>query len=570
MTAKPCRRSFLRILMLGTALAGMSGTRGYAAAPRRPNIITIILDDVGYSDLGCFGSEIRTPHIDALAQRGLRYNRFDTKALCSPTRASLLTGRNNHTVNFPNVPDAAPTGAYAADAFQLPKNAETVAQALQRVGYATWNVGKWHLAPLAEMRKDGPRESWPLQHGFDYFYGFPRGWTDQYRPELVENNGHINPQLPGDYHLSRDLVDKSISLIDRHMTGAPDAPFYLNLAFGAAHAPIQVPAEYANRYDAIYSRGWDWVRETRLARMKRMGVVPKDTILPSRNPGDRAWSELTEDEKVVFARYMAVYAGFLEHADEQVGRLLQHLAAKGLEKDTIIVLISDNGAAGEAGPKGDFEHLYAPNRLTPAQQRTRLSELGTGKTQAEYPRPWAMAGVTPLRRYKVWPFSGGTRTPMIFAWPGVVKDPGAIRSQFVDVIDIAPTLLEAAGTRFATSINGVAQIPVAGRSIMHSLRSSRAPAARRTQYVEVNSGRAITDGTWRAVATHECGKGYEEDRWELFNLETDFSENFDLSQKYPGKLREMKALWQREWDRYNSGPLQLPNARQCFVAKMQD
>jgi arylsulfatase len=535
--------------------------------------VTIVLDDVGYSDLGCFGGEIRTPSIDGLAQHGLRYNHFDTKAVCSATRASLLTGRNCHTVNMPDVPDVAAVGGpgeFAADAFHIPRNAAGLAEELKRAGYATWAMGKWHLIPMDQLDEKSSQDCWPLQRGFDYFYGFARGWTDQYRPELVENNRYIHPELPADYHFSTDIVDRSLAMIDSHRARSPRQPFYLNLAFGAAHAPLQVPREYADRYDSIYSQGWDVIREQRFERMRQIGIIPRETVLPPRDADDRAWAQLSEDEKVVFARFMAVYAGFLEHADEQIGRLLSHLRACGLESNTLVVLLSDNGAASEAGQTGSFDGLYRPNKLTPAQERARLAELGTAKTEAEYPRPWAMACSAPLRRYKLWPYAGGVRTPLIVSWPGVIKDPGAVRHQFVDVIDIAPTLLEAAGTRFANTIAGVQQIPVAGRSFLATLMRPDAPPPRTVQYFELRGNRAVTSGPWRAVAMHECAVAYESDRWQLYNLAEDFSEARDVSAQHAAKLREMQELWRREWLKHNAQPLQPPAAVICTMSQFFD
>jgi arylsulfatase len=565
------RRGFALSLLGTTALsvnfAGRALARGNGTSS--PNVITIILDDVGYSDFGCFGSEIRTPSIDRLALEGLRYARFDTKAVCSATRAAMLTGRNSHTVNMPDVPDAAGLTSGAAKMFDIPSNAENIAQALKRHGYATWAIGKWHLIPNRQLPADAPKDAWPRQRGFDYFYGFARGWTDQYKPDLVENNAYIKPDLPKDYHLSADLADHAIALIETHTDRKDAAPFYMNLAFGTAHAPIQVAREYSAPYDAIYAKGWDAIRKERFERMKRMGIIPASTQLPARAERDRAWADLSEDEKAVFTRYMAVYAGFIEHCDRQIGRVLDTLKARGLDRNTLIVLLSDNGAASEAGQAGEFDGLYRPNTLSPAEQRARIDDLGTAKTQAEYPRPWAMASVTPLQRYKLWPYSGGTRTPMIVHWPGHVSDPGAIRHQFVDVIDIAPTILEAAGTRFDSEVGGVAQLPVAGRSFLPTLRSARAPG-REVQYFELRGNRAITSGRWRAIAIHDCNKPFEQDRWELYDLDIDIAESRNLAERYPRKLAELKALWAAEWRKYGTGPLRQPPVLACTVFDMFD
>ncbi len=517
--------------------------------------------------------------MDALAHAGLRYMHFETKAVCSSTRAAFLTGRNSHTVDMPDVPDIAPMlpEEDAARLFRLPENAWNMAQVLQRDGYATWAIGKWHLSPLSELGKNAPRTTWPLQRGFEYFYGFPRGWTDQYRPELVENNSYIEPELPEGYHLSVDLADKAIGLIDAHARDTakrgpaahPDQPFFLNLAFGTAHAPIQVPRSYSQKYDAIYAKGWDALREERYARMQSMGLLPEGTRLSERTADDRAWTDLSEAEKTIFARYMAVYAGFIEHCDEQIGRVLEALRRNDLERDTIVLLFCDNGAAASGGQKGEFDGLYKPNTLSVEEELGRLDELGTGATQAEYPRPWALAGVTPLRRYKIWPQAGGTRTPLIVRWPAGVSQAGALRRQLVDVIDLAPTLLAAAGSRFPTSVDGTSQIPVAGRSMLATLSSPTAPG-RKVQYFELRGNRAITNGRWRAIAMHDCGTPYESDAWQLFDLEKDFSETQDLSTREPERLAGMKALWAREWARFGTGPLKQPSAVACRATAIRD
>lgn len=558
------RRALIGSLLAGSALASTALRAAVRPRGRKPNIITIVLDDVGWSDLGCYGGEIHTPVMDGLAAAGVRYSHFDTKAVCSSTRAALMTGRNSHTVNMPDVPDLTPAGIKDGKnpLFVIPQNAEMLPMALKRAGYATWALGKWHLIPGHELPEGAPRTCWPRARGFDYFYGFARGWTDQYKPALVENDNYIHPTLPEDYHLSVDLADKAVGLIEKHHGDAAGQPFYLNLAFGAAHAPIQVPRKWSRKYDAIYARGWDAIREERFARQVKMGIVPKDTLLPPRTSDDRAWDSLDADEKAVFARYMAVYAGFLEHCDHQIGRVMATLDRLGLRDDTLIVLFSDNGAASEAGQKGEFDGLYRPNTLTPAEQFARIDEIGTAKTEAEYPRPWALAGDTPFRRYKLWPYSGGTRTAMIVRWPGHVTDAGSVRRQYVDVIDIAPTVLAAAGTSFSPTLDGTAQIPIAGHSFLPTLNSASAPG-RQVQYFELRGNRAITDGNWRAVTMHDCETPFESDRWALFDLSRDFAEDKDISAEHPDQLTRLKTAWQREWDRYGYGPLREPTAWLC-------
>jgi arylsulfatase A-like enzyme len=526
-----------------------------AKPDRRPNIVVIVLDDVGFSDLGAFGSEIRTPAIDALAARGLRYNHFDTKAVCSPTRAALLTGRNPQTVGMADLPATKYDPADATrDRGALAPNAQTIAQVLRGAGYRTYGFGKWHLGPEDEDGTPGRNESWPVQRGFDHFYGFYLGWTDQYHPTLIEDDHRLPSPNAAGYHLSADITDRAIAALTP-AAGQPRKPAFVYLAYGAAHAPIQVPSPYVQAYQGLYDKGWDRLREERLAREKQLGIVPANTILPPRNPGDRAWADLTPTERTVFARFMQVYAGFITHTDEQIGRLVGHLKATGQYDDTLIILMSDNGAASEAGQKGSFDRMYRPNTLTPEQMLERLDELGTDKTQSEYQRPWAMAGVTPLRRYKVWPYLGGVRTPLIVSWPKAIRDGGAIRRQYVDTVDLAPTMADAAGTRFPSAVAGRAELPVAGKSIRASFASATAPSARTVQYFELRGNRAITQGKWRAVAMHKQLTDFATDKWELFDTDADFSESTDLSAKYPAKLEELKRLWWSEARKYSTPPL---------------
>jgi len=526
----------------------------------RPNVVVIALDDVGFSDLGCFGSEIRTPHIDRLARSGLRYTRFDTKAICSPTRASLMTGRNSHTVRMADLPSRlqqADRGDLSCYRGELPDNAQTLAQALRRSGYATFALGKWHLIPAYETGEAGRNASFPLQRGFDHFYGFKEGWTDQYHPELFEGNARIPTPAHANYHLSEDLVDRAIGAMKASRTAAPNKPMFLYLAFGVAHAPMQVDRKYIDRYDSVYVKGWDAIRSERFARMKEMGIIPESTVLPERNQGDPSWSSLSDQQRRVYARFMATYAGFIEHGDAQIGRLMTFLQQSGLMSNTMVVLFSDNGAASEM-KFGAFRTPYADETTLDEIDR-HLDELGTDKTQALYQRPWAMAGVTPFRRYKLWPYLGGVRAPLIVTHPGIVKDEGAVRTHYVDVVDIAPTILEAAGTRFEDVVEGEQQIPVAGKSFLETLVSAQAPSPRTVQYFELRGNRAITSGNWRALAVHRPGTEFSEDEWRLFNVESDPSESRNLATVHPEKLEELKALWWTEAEKHGALPLEEPS-----------
>ncbi|MGE4322564.1 MAG: arylsulfatase [Sphingobium sp.] len=557
----------LRIAAAATMLAGTALTpvvtpaiaKPTSQAQARPNIVLIVLDDVGFAELGAFGSEIRTPHIDSLANNGLRYNRFDSKAICSSTRAALLTGRNSQTVGMLDLasgaaqPDPEATGAQRGE---LPRNIETVAQSLKAAGYSTWALGKWHLAPKYDDAPGHDKGSWPLQRGFDHFYGFLRGWTDQYKPELVKDNAPVPvPAKPG-YHLTPDLIDQAIAAFGADTASGKDNPRFVYLALGTAHAPIQAPRSYIDAYGDTYAKGWDAIRAERFARQKQLGIIPAATVLPPINPGDRPWSSLTDQEKTVFARFMATYAGFITHADEEIGRLIAHLKQTGQYDNTLFVLLSDNGAAPESGQNGGFWKPYDP-RTPVAEMARNLDKLGGPETQSLYQRPWAMAGVTPFRRYKLWPYAGGIRTPLIVSWNNGIKAKGSVRTQHVDAVDISPTLLDVAGTSFRTKADGADLLPVAGRSIRASFTSSTA-GGRDVQFFALRGNRAITVGDWKAVAIHSYGTDFAQDRWALFNVARDFSESEDLSARYPEKLKELQAIWWDEARKYSDPPLAEP------------
>jgi arylsulfatase len=551
------------------SLSAQAPVRGaQARAQARPNIVVIALDDVGFSDIGAFGSEIATPNIDSLAKRGLRYTRFDTNAICSATRASLLTGRNAQTIGMTALPSARPApdpadnGPYKGE---IPSNVEFVPEALRRAGYATFAIGKWHLSPEYESGQPGSNASFPLQRGFESFYGFKMGWTDQYRPELFNGNARAaTPERP-DYQLSADLIDHAIAAIKNNRNTAPGRPFFLYLGLPVAHAPTQVSRSYVDRYVPVYEKGWDRIREERFARQRAMGLLAAGTTLTVREPGDPAWDSLTPQQRRVYARFMAAYAGFLEYGDEQIGRLLDALRLEGVEDNTLVVLFSDNGPASET-KTGAFRVPYA-DRTTLQQMEEQLETLGGPATQPLYQRPWAYAGATPLRRYKLWPYQGGIRTPLIVAWPGRVPDAGAFRSQYVHVVDLAPTMLEAAGAKFRDVVDGRQQIPLVGRSIVPTVLSARAPAPRSAQFFELWGNRAITSGRWRAVSVHEAGTDFSRDRWQLFDIQADPTESTDLAVRNPARLAELQRLWQEEAEKYGGLPLREapPNRRSTFA-----
>ena len=526
-----------------------------------PNIVYIVLDDVGFSDLGVYGSEIHTPNIDRLGLVGLRFNNFHTRAICSPTRAALLTGRNSHSVGVRTVADI--LNGYPNDRGRISPHATTLAEILRSAGYGTFAVGKWHLVPGYETTEAGPFDNWPLQRGFDHYYGFLGGLTDQYHPDLVQDNTHIDYPRRPNYHLSEDLVDHSITYIRNEQTTAPNRPFFLYLAFGAAHAPHQVPKPYIDKYVPVFEKGWDKTRQDRIARQKQLGVIPANTQLAPRNEGVKPWDSLSADEKRLFVRYQAAYAGFLEHADEQIGRLVDFLQDSGQLDNTLLVLISDNGANYEGGFEGWTNYVYGytalsgfiPVKSTVPQGLEEIDEIGTDRNTTNYPRGWAMAGNTPFKLYKEFVHGGGVNDPLIIHWPKGIQDRGAIRQQFVDVIDITPTILDITGLRAPEVYHGIAQKPVEGASIAATFKDSSAPGPRHVQYFEQLGNRAIWKDGWKLVTEHKDGADFDTDRWELYNLREDFSETNDLAATNLAKVEELKKLWWSEAEKYGVLPL---------------
>jgi arylsulfatase A-like enzyme len=530
-------------------------------APRRPtpgspNVVYILLDDVGFADFGCFGSEIQTPNIDRLAETGLRYNNFHTRAICSPTRASLLTGRNSHSVGLRTVANL--VNGFPNGRGRITRRAATLAEILRSAGYNTFMVGKWHLVPLNETSPAGPFDQWPLARGFERFYGFLDGMTDQIHPELVQDNTRVElPSRPG-YHLTEDLVDHAIADVRNQTAVTPDKPFFLYVALGAAHAPHQVTKPFINKYIPVFQKGWDQTRTERLARQKELGIVPRDTTLSPRNEGVRPWDSLSHGERALFVQLQAAYAGFLEHADAQIGRLTRFLNEIGRFDNTIIVLCSDNGASQEGGVEGSLNELawFSGLKEPPVTDALkRLDDIGTDRSFTNYPHGWAMAGNTPFTRYKQNLHGGGANDPLVISWPKTIVDMGAVRTQFVDVIDITPTILDITGVVAPKVYQGVTQMPLHGASIARTFSDPKAANPRETQYFELHGHRALWHNGWKAVTFHQSDTSFDDDRWELYRLTDDFSESKDLAQRQPQKLAELKDLWWREARAYGVLPL---------------
>lgn len=513
-----------------------------------PNILVVLFDDVGFSDFGCYGSPISTPTIDALAGKGLRYTGFHTTAMCSTTRAALLTGRNHHSVGVGCLANF--DSGYPGYRGKIAKEAGTIAEMLRPHGYRNYMLGKWHVTPLTESGATGPFDGWPLGRGFDRFYGFMDAETDQYAPELVRDNTPVDP--PGDhaggYHLTADLVDQAIRYLADHVGDRPELPWLTWLALGACHAPHQAPADLIAKYDAMFVEGWDVERERRLERQKTLGIVPGQTRLPPRNDHVRAWSEIPEGERRLFTRLQAAYAAMLDHADQHLARLVDFLDRAGQLDDTLIVVMSDNGASQEGGPLGMVNAMGPYNlKREPIEEKiARIDDIGGPDTHSNFPLGWAMAANTPLRRYKQNTHGGGIRDPLVISWPTGIAARGELRGQFCHASDLVPTLLDIVGVRPPDSIGGVAQMPIEGTSFAASLGNRGAPARIAPQYFEMFGHRGLWRDGWKAVSFHPPGAAFEQDKWELFHLDNDFNEVDDLAAKEPERLKAMIDEWWRQ------------------------
>lgn len=511
-----------------------------------PNVLQIVFDDTGWSDFGCFGSPIATPNIDALAAGGLRYTNFHVTPLCSPTRACLHTGRNHHNVGMRFL--AALDTGFDNSRGRVDPAIPMVPARLRERGYGTYLVGKWHLAPKHHTTPAGPFTHWPLARGYDRFYGFMDGCTDQYLPELVQDNSTLGHSLAPGEHLTTRLADQVERLLADHVAFRAEVPFYLTFAPGATHAPLQAPLELIEKFVPLFEAGWDAERERRLARQIALGVAPEGTRLTERNPGVPAWAELSEDERRLYIRQQAAYAAFLEHTDAEIGRILAQLDRLGLRDDTLILLFSDNGASREGMRHGAVDiHANYSGQPEPLQsQIARIDRIGLADGPAHYPEGWAMASNTPFRRYKQLVDLGGVRSPLVVNWPARIPDPGAIRRDFVHVIDLAATVAGLAG---ATADD------MDGRSIADSFDGPGRFTPRHAQYWEMFGHRALWLDGWKAVTEHETGAPYEADVWRLYDTTTDFSESTDCAAAHPERLDAMIHAWMAQAEANGVFPL---------------
>lgn len=552
---------------VGQSVAKSGWPKAVEARYGTPNVVLILLDDVGFGASSTFGGAAATPNLDQLAASGLSYNQFHTTALCSPTRAALLTGRNAHQVGFGTVAEAAsPNPGYNA---HWGRNFASIAEVLRQNGYSTAAFGKWHNTPEWEINAVGPFDRWPTGVGFDYFYGFQLGETSQWEPQIYRNTVAVEPASKPEqgYHLTTDLTDDAIRWLHQHEAVAAEKPYFLYFATGAVHAPHHVPQPWIEKYRGKFDQGWDALREETFARQKKLGVIPASAELTPRPKELPAWDSLSADQKRLYARQMEVYAAFLEHTDYEIGRLLRTVR-QGPNGDNTVVLyiVGDNGGSAEGtldGSIANFATFFAPVRDSVADQLPHIDELGSPLHDNHYASAWAWATTTPFQWMKqVASHFGGTRNPLIVSWPAQIKARGEIRSQFSHVNDIAPTIYELAGIPFPDVIGGVKQAPLEGVSLAYSFDHPTAPTQHTRQYFELGGHRALYQDGWVASARYGVPwdmfnkPGRPEDaRWELYHVAKDFSQAHDLADKYPQKLKQLQQEFDREAQRNQVYPL---------------
>lgn len=558
--------------VIGKTLADSkeSWTEPIKAPKGAPNVIWILLDDVGFGATSTFGGVINTPTFDSLAANGLRYTNFHTAAICAPTRSALLTGRNHHYVHMGGFAHTILSAGFPGYDGRIPSDKGTIAEILRENGYNTFGVGKYGLTPDEDATDAGPFDRWPSGKGFDHFFGFLGSQTDQYKPDLIEDNAHVTPD---GRHLSEQITDKAIYYLTRQQKVAPNKPFFLYYAPGATHAPHQVSKEWSDLYKGKFDGGWDVFREQVFARQKKLGIIPANAVLPPRNPAIKAWNSLPAEEKKLYARFMEVYAGYLTYTDHEVNRLVSYLKnSKQLDNTIIFFVIGDNGASKEGSQNGDIDRSILLN--TRSEEETirynlsKIDAIGTPSgVEANYPLGWAQAANTPFKYWKQDANAeGGTRNPLIVFYPKGIKDKGGIRTQYGHVNDLLPTTLEFLGIKAPDYIRGIKQDTLQGTSLLYSFDDAKAPSRHKVQYYYIFGSRSVYKDGWKAEVYHntrffnplgtkgDTTRDYNKDTWELYNLNEDFNERVDLAKKYPEKLKELQDLFDQQARLYNIYP----------------
>jgi arylsulfatase len=529
-----------------------------------PNVVIVLIDDIGFGHASTFGGPVQMPTLQALADGGLRYNRFHTTALCSPTRTALLTGRNHHVNNAGAIMELAT--AFPGNTGVRPQSVAPLAETLRLNGYSTAAFGKYHETAPWEASVSGPFDRWPTRSGFDKFYGFIGGETNQWAPAVYDGVTRVEVPHDPSYHFTTDMTNQAVAWMRFQQALTPDKPFFVYFAPGATHAPHHVPKEWIAKYKGQFDQGWDKLREETLARQLKLGVVPAGTRLTPRPAEIPGWDGLSADQKRLFARQMETFAAFGEHTDHEVGRLVQALRDMGeLENTLFVYIVGDNGSSAEGGPDGSYNEILALNGIVNdlASQLPHIDEWGGPTTFPHFSIGWALAGNTPFQWTKqVASHFGGTRNPMVVHWPSRIKAKGELRSQFHHVIDVAPTVLEAAGLPEPKAVNGTKQRPMDGVSMAYTFDDPKAKGRRTTQYFEMFGNRAIYHDGWVAATRHSTPwilvpklPAFDQDRWELYHVDRDFSQAQDLAAQNPAKLKELQALFEKEAIRNHVFPL---------------
>jgi len=524
------------------------------APDKAPNVVVVLIDDQGFGQSSAFGGPIYEPTLEKLAANGLKYNRFHTTALSSPTRVALLTGRNHHLNNAGAIMELA-TG-FPGNTGVRPKSVAPLAEMLRLNGYSTAAFGKYHETAPWEVSVSGPFDRWPTHSGFDKFYGFIGGETNQWSPAIYDGTVRVEPPKDPNYHFTVDITNQAIKWIQAQQTLTPGKPFYVYFAPGATHAPHHVPKEWIDKYKGKFDQGWDKLRQETYERQKKLGVIPQNAELTPRPKEIGAWDDQTPEQKRLFGRQMETFAGFAEQTDHEVGRLVQTLEEMGELNNTLLLyIVGDNGASAEGGPEGTYNEMMALNGIIgkASQMMSHYDDWGSPNTFPHYAIGWAWAGDSPFQWTKqIASHFGGTRNGMVVHWPNGIKSKNEVRSQFTHVTDVAPTVLEAAGLPFPRSVNGTEQIPFSGTSFMYSFDNANAPERHTTQYFEIFANRGIYNDGWVACTRHSIpwlmtkNPPLEQDVWELYNVNEDFSEAHDLASSNPTKLKEMKELFREE------------------------
>ncbi len=538
-----------------------------------PNVVVILLDDLGFSDFGCFGSEIATPHIDALAGQGLRFTGYTTVPMCTPARAAMLTGKNPHAVGCGWLTHNNP-GYPGYQAGEITSDAPTMPELLRGLGYGTYGVGKWHNTADYHIGAGKDRSSWPLQRGFDRFYGFMGAETHFFSPNhLIEGNELVSRDAyePG-YYSTRDWTDRAIGYLRAHRGSAPDKPFFLYLAHNAPHVPLHAPAEAIAHYDGVYDSGWDRMRELRFERQRLMGLIGQDWRLSQSNPGVPRWDEVPPEQRPLMAHYMQVYAAMVEVVDQQVGRLVAELKALGVFDNTLILLTSDNGANSIGGPEGAVNMqekrmaMGNPADMAKAALQAHADgTLGDANSYPAYPVGWANCSNTPFRFYKRTPMNGGIRVPMVMSFPARVQDPGALRRQWIHVTDTLPTLLDLLGAQYPDHFKGQATRGMDGASYLPLFSDPQAPAARTRQAYELEGNRGMIVHPWKIVSLQAVGGKLKLDNWLLFNLDDDPTECDNLAEQHPDVLLALISEFDEDAARNHIYPLDNRDLRKVLA-----